>query len=137
MATVLNPYLSFKDSARQAMEFYKSALGGKLDMNTFGEGGMSPDPAEKDRIMHARLDAPNGMVLMASDTPDSMGPPIGNGAISLSGDDEKALRGYWQKLGAGANIVMPLEKAPWGDTFGMLKDKFGVTWMVNIAGTKR
>ena len=136
MATVLNPYLSFKDNARPAMEFYKSALGGKLTMSTFGEGGMSSDPAEKNRIMHARLDASNGMVLMASDTPASMGPPTANGSISLSGDDERALRGYWQKLGAGANVIMPLEKAPWGDTFGMLKDKFGVTWMVNIAGGK-
>lgn len=137
MATVLNPYLSFRNSTRQAMEFYKAALGGELHMSTFGEGGMSEDASQKNLIMHAQLNAPNSMTLMASDTPESMGPPTPNGSISLSGDDEKALRGYWDKLSAGANIIMPLEKAPWGDTFGMLKDKFGVQWMVNIAGAKR
>ena len=53
--------------------------------------------------------------------------------MSLSGDDEAGLKGYWEKLSAGATIAMPLEKAPWGDSFGMLTDKFGVPWMVNIA----
>jgi PhnB protein len=137
VATTLNPYLSFKDSARQAMEFYKAALGGELTISTFGESGMSQDPAEKNNIMHAQLKAPNGMTLMGSDTPASMGPPHANGSISLSGDDDKALRGYWQKLSAGGSIVVPLEKAPWGDTFGMLTDKFGVMWMVNIAGARK
>jgi len=56
-------------------------------------------------------------------------------AVSLSGDDEASLKGYWDKLSAGATITMPLEKAPWGDSFGMLTDKFGVSWMVNIAGS--
>jgi PhnB protein len=136
MATVLNPYLSFHDNARQAMEFYKSTLGGELTMSTFGEGGMNQDPRESNLIMHAQLNAPNGMVLMGSDTPSSMGPPRGNGAISLSGDDERSLRGYWEKLREGGSIVMPLEKAPWGDTFGMLNDKFGVQWLVNITAPK-
>jgi PhnB protein len=86
--------------------------------------------------MHAQLNAPNGFVLMGSDTPTSMGAPRENGAISLSGDSEAELSGYWQKLSAGAKIMAPLAKAPWGDSFGMLADKFGVTWMVNIAGRK-
>ena len=136
MATVLNPYLNFKDTARQAMEFYQSVFGGKLTMSTFGEGGMSQDPAEKDLVMHAQLEAPGGKVLMASDTPAAMGAPNPNGSISLSGDDEKDLTGSWNKLSAGASVIMPLEKAPWGDTFGMLKDKFGVTWLVNISGKR-
>lgn len=136
MATVLNPYLNFADNAREAMEFYKSVLGGELTMNTFGESGTSHGPAEDDQIMHAQLDAPNGMILMGADTPAWMGPPQANGAISLSGDDEQALRGYWQKLSAGGTVVVPLEKAPWGDTFGMVTDKFGVLWLVNISGTR-
>ena len=56
--------------------------------------------------------------------------------MSLNGDNEAELRGYWQKLSEGATIEAPLETAPWGDTFGMLKDKFGVDWMVNILGPK-
>jgi PhnB protein len=54
--------------------------------------------------------------------------------MSLSGDNEAELQGYFQKLAAGGTVTMPLEKAPWGDTFGMLTDKFGVPWLVNIAG---
>ena len=137
MASRLNPYLSFKNNARQAMEFYKSVFGGELTMSTFGEGNMAQNPADKDKIMHGQLVAPNGMWLMGSDVPDSM--PYQPGTtmtISLSGDDEAMLRGYWDKLAKGGKVGMPLEKAPWGDTFGMLTDKFGTPWMVNIAGQR-
>jgi PhnB protein len=137
MTVRLNPYLSFRDTARQAMEFYHSVFGGQLDANTFGEFGMSEDPAEQDKIMHAMLETPGGLTLMGADTPNSMEHhPDSGHAVSLSGpsSDEAELRGYWDKLSDGANVTAPLEKAPWGDTFGMCTDKFGVTWMVNIAG---
>lgn len=136
MSSVLNPYLSFADTARQAMEFYKSVFGGDLTVSTFGEGGMPHDPAEAKKVMHAQLRSPSGFVLMGSDTPASMGTPRGNGAISLSGDNDAELRGYWDKLSAGASVMMPLAKAPWGDAFGMLAHRYGVSWMVNIAGPK-
>ena len=58
-------------------------------------------------------------------------------SISLSGDDDRELRGYWDKLAAGGTVTLPLEKAPWGDSFGMLTDKFGTPWMVNIAGPRQ
>ena len=83
MPTRLNPYISFRDNARQAMEFS----------------------------------------------------PGGNVSVSLSGDDEAELRGYWDKLADGATITVPIDKAPWGDTFGMLVDKFGISWLVNIVGS--
>jgi PhnB protein len=134
MASVLNPYLSFSNNARQAMEFYKAVFGGELNVTNFGQGGMPHDPAESSKVMHAQLRSPNGFVLMGSDTPASMGPPRANGQISLSGSDEAELTGYWNKLSDGAAVVMPLAKAPWGDSFGMLTDKFGVPWMVNISG---
>jgi PhnB protein len=96
---------------------------------------MSQGAADADLIMHAHLQADNGMMLMASDTPPGMDfKPGTNISISLSGNDEKALRGYWEKLSAGGTVAMPLEKAPWGDTFGMCTDKFGIQWLVNIAG---
>ena len=136
MPSILNPYLSFDDNARQAMEFYKSVFGGDLTVSTFGEGGMPHDPAEAKKVMHAQLRSPGGFVLMGSDTPASMGASRANGAISLSGDNESELSGYWQKLSQGGTVTMPLAKAPWGDSFGMLADKFGVSWMVNIAGKK-
>ena len=137
MAIQLNPYLSFKDNARQAMEFYKSVFGGELQISTFKEFQASPDPAEDNKIMHSQLEAGNGIVLMAADTPNSMEFMPGNTmSISLSGDDEETLTGYWERLAEGGSVVMPLEKAPWGDTFGMCSDRFGTAWMVNILGAR-
>jgi PhnB protein len=131
--TKLNPYLNFKDNAREAMEFYTSVFGGKLVMSTFKELHASQAPSEDDKIMHAQLDADNGITLMGSDTPDRMEFKPGNTmSVSLSGDDERELRGYYEKLVKGGTVTMPLEKAAWGDTFGMCVDRFGVSWLVNI-----
>jgi PhnB protein len=133
----LNPYLAFKDNTRQAMEFYQSVFGGELGITTFKEGHMSQNSSEENLIMHAQLTAPNGIFFMASDTPSSMEYKSGaNISMSLSGDDEALLRGYWDTLADGAQITLPLEKAPWGDIFGMLTDRFGIAWMVNIIPAK-
>ena len=138
MTTRLNPYLNFRDTTRQAMEFYQSVFGGELTMNTFGEFGASDDPAEWDKIMHSQLDAGDVFTLMAADTPNSMDYQRGtNFSVSLSGEDEPELRGYWDKLSTGGNVTVPLERAPWGDTFGMCVDRFGTSWMVNIAGNRQ
>lgn len=138
MPTQLNPYLSFRDDARQAMEFYQSVFGGELTMNTYEEFHASEDPAEKDKIMHANLQTPGGLALMAADTPNSMEfDNRSNISISLSGDDEAELRGYWEKLSEGGQVRMPFEKAPWGDLFGMCTDRFGIAWMVNVAGSSQ
>jgi PhnB protein len=135
MTVRLNPYLSFRDNARQAMEFYHSVFGGELSLNTFAEFHASDDPAEQDKIMHGMLETGNDLVLMGADTPNSMDyTPGGSISVSLSGDDEAVLRGYWDGLSSSGSVTMPLEKAPWGDTFGMCVDRFGVNWLVNIAG---
>jgi PhnB protein len=137
MPSILNPYLSFRDNARQAMEFYHGVFGGKLDVNTFKEFQASQNPADDNKIMHSQLTADNGIVLMASDTPPGMEYNSGtNITISLSGDNDAELRGYWEKLSQGGTISMPLEVAPWGDSYGQVTDKFGTNWMVNIAGKK-
>ncbi|HVX08592.1 VOC family protein [Humibacter sp.] len=135
MSVTLNPYLSFRDNAREAMEFYQTVFGGDLTVSTFRDFHMTEDESELDKVMHAQLNAPEGIVLMGADTPNSMEyTPGGSITVSLSGDDEAALRGYWDRLSQGATVVQPLEKAPWGDSFGMLTDRFGTGWMVNIAG---
>lgn len=137
MQSRLNPYLSFNGNAREAMDFYSSVFGGKLVQNTFKEYHVSADPAEDDKIMHSMLEADNGITFMAADTPSSMEYSSGSSmSMSLSGDNEEELRGYWDKLSEGGKVNMPLEKSPWGDTFGMVTDKFGIDWMVNISGKK-
>jgi PhnB protein len=133
MAATINPYLSFKDTAKDAMDFYHSVFGGDLRRSTFAEYQVSEDPAEQQKIMHSMLTTPSGQVLMAADTPNSMdySPPAGH-ALSVSGDDEQELRGYWEALVSGGSEIIPLAESPWGDSFGMCTDRFGVTWMVNI-----
>jgi PhnB protein len=133
MTSRLNPYITFDGSAREAMEFYKSALGGSLTINTFADFG-NPGP-EGDKIMHAQLETDAGFTLMASDTPPGMEASTGsNIAVSLSGDDTDQLRGYWSQLTEGGEVTMPLERQVWGDEFGQFTDRFGIQWMVNIAG---
>jgi len=138
MPTQLNPYLSFKNNAREALEFYHSVFGGKLDVGTFKEFGAAQTDAENDLVMHGSLEGDAGVVLMASDTPERMPYNPGNNvSMSLSGEDEVQLRGYFEKLSAGGTITMPLEKAMWGDVFGMLVDKFGIAWLVNVNSGQR
>lgn len=137
MTSKLNPYINFRGQAREAAEFYKSVFGGTLTISTFGEAGMPVEESEKDQIMHAQLIADNGITLMLSDTPKHMDITSGSSiSVSLSGDNESELTGYWNNLSKGATIDQPLEKAPWGDTFGMLTDTFGIRWLVNIAEAK-
>ena len=136
MTARLNPYLSFRDNAREAMEFYQSVFGGKLDVSTFADaGGMGVPDDEQGKVMHAMLDVPGVLTLMGSDTPSHMEyhEPAGI-SVSLSGDDDDTLQGWWDGLSADGKVNVPLEKAPWGDTFGMLTDKYGIDWLVNIAG---
>lgn len=136
-AVQLNPYLNFNGNARQAIAFYQGVFGGKVTMSTFGDFQMAEDPADANKIMHSTLEAENGIVFMASDTPSSMVYRPGAAmSMSLSGTDEAKLRGYWDKLSEGATIQLRLDQAPWGDTFGMLTDKFGVDWLVNITPPK-
>ena len=131
--TTLNPYLGFRDNAQEAMTFYQSVFGGELTMSTFAEYHASEDPAEQEKIMHAQLRTDAGMVLMGADTPNSMDYTPGNNfSVSLSGSNEAELRGYFDKLAEGGTIAMPLERTPWGDIFGMCKDRFGVDWLVNV-----
>jgi PhnB protein len=131
--SVLNPYISFRDNARQALEFYKDVFGGDLRVSTFGEYG-DPNQPGADGVMHGQLETDSGFTLMASDTPPGMDFSSGTGniTISLSGDDEQQLRGYWDKLSEGGTVTMPFEKQMWGDLFGMCTDKFGVPWMVDV-----
>lgn len=130
----LNPYLSFRDNAREAMEFYQSVLGGDLNVMTFeGFDDMGVPEGEATRVMHAQLTTPDGFVLMGADTPSSMPytEPAGV-SISISGADEARLRGFYDGLAAGGTVTMPLDTPPWGGLFGMCVDRFGIAWMVSI-----
>lgn len=131
MTTSLNPYIGFNGDARAAMEHYRDVFGGSLELRTFAEFGQT-DESVADLIMHSVLATPSGLTLMGADQPGRY-QPGGNVSVIVSGDDEAALRGYWEGLSAGATVIVPLEPQMWGDIFGMCTDPFGVTWQVNIS----
>ena len=134
MASLLNPYLSFRDNAREAMQFYQQVFGGELTVSTFGEYGMVEAGAAADLVMHAQLETPSGFTLMGADTPPGMEYTPGTSiTVSLSGDDVDDLRGWFAALSEGGTVLMPLEKQMWGDEYGALTDRFGVPWMANIS----
>jgi len=137
MQSKLNPYLNFNGTCQDAMEFYKSVFGGKLVMTNYLDGGMSQSADDEKLIMHAMLEAENGITFMASDGKGDAGSNTeASIQMSLSGDNTDELSEYFNKLSKDGLIHEPLVQAPWGDTFGMLTDKYGINWMVNIAGVQ-
>lgn len=134
--TRLNPYLNFDGTARKAMEFYRSVLGGELTVTTFAQnGGMGLPEAEQQLVMHSQLETPDGFTLMAADTPSHMGPysPPAAFSVSIDTDDDNALiERVWAGLSDGATVTMPLGTPPWGGTFGMLTDRFGIAWLFSV-----
>lgn len=135
----LNPYLSFKNQAREALEFYQSVLGGELTVSTFGdmpmEGMNNPDDAHL--VMHGQLEAPGGLTLMAADTPSFMEytAPTSGITVSLTGGpaDHEYIKAAYEKLSDGATPGVPLDLAPWGDYYGQLTDRYGIPWMFDIS----
>lgn len=131
--TTLHPYLTFNGNAAEAMKFYHSVLGGELTMQTFGEANMAKTPEDKDKIIHSTLKS-GALTLMASDSDPSRQATFGdNISMSINGQDNVKLTEIFNGLAQGGKVDMPLAKQFWGDTFGILTDKFGVHWMVNIA----
>lgn len=133
----LSPYLNFDGNCQEAMEYYQTVFGGELEIHPFSE---YPDmPGAKgmgDKVMHAMLTA-DGVVFMASDIVPGANVVFGDSfQMSLSGDDKAKLTDYFSQLSEGGKVNLPLEKQVWGDTFGMLDDRYKVKWMVNITEPK-
>ena len=133
MASRLNPYISFADNAREAMEFYQASSAARSTLNTFGEFGQADTPRRRqDHARHARDRRRLHARWPRTPRPAWSTTPATTSRVSLSGDDGDELRGYWEKLSDGGTVTVPLEKQMWGDEFGMCVDRFGISWMVNI-----
>lgn len=132
MKQQIAPYINFQGKAREAMELYRSVLGGKLEVFAAGEGG-TPRPAEPgDHIMHARL-AGDGFLIIGSDGHPSYPPTTGdNLAIVLVGTDKAAMQSAFEKLAEGGKVKMPLTEGPWGGAAAWLTDRFGINWNLDL-----
>ncbi len=131
-----SPYINFQGHAREAMEFYQKALGGKLELLTATEQGPPKEAGPDDAIMHSMLQV-EGLIIMGSDGMPEYLPTVGdNMAIALSGDNKDYLTKAFDLLSEGGNVKQALKIESWGDCFGYFTDKFGINWMVNISPAK-
>ncbi|HEY8999260.1 MAG TPA: VOC family protein [Candidatus Saccharimonadales bacterium] len=134
----LLPYLNFSGNCEEAMNFYKSVLGGDLHISRFSEASDPSTPEDyKNKVMHSTL-TNDVLSFMASDTRPGATVNFGDSVnLSLAGTDEALLTKYFNGLSEGGKVMMPLAKQFWGDTFGIFTDKFGINWMVNISAAKQ
>jgi PhnB protein len=138
MATI-SPYIHFNGNAEEAFTFYKSVFGGKFAIVARFKDFPIPErplsPNEADKIMHIALPIGNGSVLMGSDTPEFMGKHNENenrSKISINAESKEEADKLFSGLSEGAKIEMPIGDSPWGSYFGMLRDKYGIEWMVDF-----
>ena len=127
----LIPYLNFDGNTSDAMKFYQQCLGGQLEMQTFAEAKVPGPPGSENRVIHARLQSGDA-VLMASDSPPGTPVSAGNNVhinVDCASIDE--IERVFKAFSQGANVTMPLADQFWGARFGMLTDKFGMNWMFN------
>lgn len=156
MATTLTPYLTFRGNTREAYAFYEKALGGKIETmmsyadmppmpagdaaggagagtGSAGDAGCAGGPPpDGDGIMHACLSLPGGAMLFAGDAPPGMPFDSMKGVmLALQYDTVAEAQAAFHALAKDGNITMPLAPAFWSRIFGMVTDRFGVSWAVN------
>ncbi|MQY07668.1 VOC family protein [Actinomadura macrotermitis] len=127
-------HLNFRGDAGAALGFYRSVFGGDAVVITYKDAGNVHDPAEADQVMWGQVAAPSGFRVMAYDVPSHTPWDQGQNAffVSLRGDTAEEVTAYWEKLADGATVLQPLAPAQWAPLYGMLKDRFGVTWVVDV-----
>lgn len=128
----LIPYIHYPGNAEEALNFYVAALNGSIQqLGRYGDSPMDTDEDWKQKVMHARLVFDGNMIMMS----DSFkGQPVstdGNVQLSVDVEDTEKLEIVFNKMAEGGTITMPLADTFWGARFGMLKDRFGISWMFN------
>ena len=132
----LTPYIHFAGNAEEALNFYKEVLDGEIVMiSRYGDSPVPADEDYKQKIIHARLVFAGNMIMISDTFKGNAVQTNGNIQLSIDMPDKVQMETMFSKLAAGGRITMPLQDQFWGDTFGMLEDKFGVSWMFNHTPT--
>lgn len=128
-------HLNFRGDARAALEFYQSVFGGDLMVVSYTDMGNVQDPAEANWVMWGQVAAESGFRVMAYDVQVQKSWDRGTNSfyVALRGDTAEEISGYWETLSDGATVLTPLGPAQWAPLYGMLTDRFGVTWVVDVA----
>jgi len=128
-------HINLRGTAREALQTYHAVFGGQIALVSYKDVGRVTDPAEADEIMWGQVVAENGFHVMAYDVPNGMKWHPGENAffVSVRGDTVDEISGYWEKLSSGSTVIQELGPAMWSPLYGMLKDRFGVTWVMDVA----
>lgn len=138
MKADLSVYISFGGQARGALVHYQAALGGELELETFGKWGIPTEPGHEDDIVYGVLRNDHGFVIRATDRPLQDG-PVQQGtafAVCLNGEERDLLTGCWGGLATEGTIIEPLATTAWGDLNGVLRDAYGIIWIFNIGSSR-
>lgn len=135
MSVTTTTHLNFRGDARAALELYQSVFGGDLAAITYKDAGAAQDEATADQVMWGQVLAGNGFHAMAYDVPPNMGYDQGENSVfvSVRGETAEEITGYWEKLSVGSTVVVPMGPAAWAPAYGMLRDRFGVVWVLDVA----
>jgi PhnB protein len=147
MSITTTAHLNFRGDAREALEFYRTVFGGELTVIAYADFGLPKELPDADKVVWGQVAAANGFRVMAYDVPSQAGPATEpaptkreNGVtltgqpyfLSVRGDSVEEVGGYWAKLAEGATVVEEYGPAQWAPAFGMLTDRFGVTWILDV-----
>jgi PhnB protein len=126
----INAYLSFDGNCKEVMTYYSTCLDGELYIQTVGESPMADKmPAIKDHVMHSSITKNGATLVMGSDMHREKLVDGNTTTLCVACDSADQINSFFEKLLAGGKVVDALQKAFWGDTFGVLDDKYGRTWM--------
>ncbi|RJL35717.1 VOC family protein [Bailinhaonella thermotolerans] len=138
MSVTTTTHLNFRGAAREALDFYRSVFGGRAVAITYEDANAVQDESEAGWVMWGEVTAANGFHVMAYDVPSRL--PWNQGEnpffVSVRGDDAEEIRALWGRLAEGSTVVRPLEPARWAPLYGMLTDRFGVTWVLDVAAPR-
>jgi len=134
MTVKTTAHLNFRGDARAALSFYQSVFGGDLMVISYADAHAITDPAEAGQVIWGQVAAPDGFHIMAYDVPAATGWDPGTIPfyVSVRGDDADTLTAYWEKLVEGSNVIQPLAASGFSPLYGMVRDRFGVTWVVDL-----
>ncbi len=136
MTVAVTNHLNFRGDARAALAFYQSVFGGELMIMTYADMGNVQEPSEANQVIWGQVSADSGFRMMAYDVPSRLpwNPGENPFFVSLRGDTTAEIAAYWEKLSDGATLLQPLAPAQWAPLYGMLQDRFGITWVVDVTG---
>ncbi len=135
MTVQATTHLNFRGQAREALDFYRFVFGGEQTIITYGDFGATQDAAQAKHVIWGQVASDQGFRIMAYDVqPEKPWSPGENAFyVSVRGTSAEEITAYWEKLREGASVLQPLGASAWSPLYGMLTDRFGVTWVLDVS----